>query len=159
MGEFENINSLKANKEYFFVGSGRVSKKYIFEAINGHIFLMTDNGFLWEIDVENNICLGTIHYSKNYILDDFFVDEQYVWRICGNKKFGHRLSDRNRFMREYDYERCYFSEENTAVENNEKFKIYSNCDGWFQLKSGVQIKFFNNEDNYLCMIKNIGISR
>ena len=103
---------MNANKEYSFVGSGKVSKNYIFEAMNGHIFLMTDNGFLWEIDVENNICLGTIHYSQNYILDDFYVDEQYVWRICGDKKMGHKLCDKKRFMRAYDYERCNFIEKN-----------------------------------------------
>lgn len=153
IGEFKNINSLNIDKDYSFVGSGRGFKNYIYEAINGHIFVMTDNGFLWEIDVENNICLGTIHCSKNYIVDDFYVDEQYVWRICGDKKFGHKLNDKKRFMRELDYERCSFIDEKLYVDKSDEYKINSDCDGWFKLRKDIKIKFFTKEDNYLCMIK------
>ena len=151
LNAFKNIDSIGDHKEYSFVGEGRPCRDYIYEATNGHIFVMTDNGFLWEIDVENRICLGTIHYSQVNLLDDFYVDEQYVWRVCGTKKFGHDLLDPNRFMREYDYARCNFIERNMDEDIHEGFKIYSDSDGWFTLKSST-VKFFNNEDHYLCMV-------
>jgi hypothetical protein len=34
---------------------------------------------------------------------------------------------------------------------HEGFKIYSDSDGWFALKSST-VKFFNNEDHDLCMV-------
>lgn len=147
----KNINSLEVKRKGYFVGCGKNAKDYIFEAHNGHVFLMTDNGFLWEIDAENNICLGTIHYSKQFVLDDFYVDDEYIWRICGKVKFGHKLSDNSRFMREYDYERCCFIQKDFDGLIDIRSKINSN-NGWFQLKNGNKIKFIN-DNGCLCMIK------
>lgn len=149
--DYKKIDSLEVSLQGSFVGSGKNAKDYIYEAENGHVFLMTDNEFLWEIDVENGICLGTIHYSKDWTLTDFYVDNEYIWRICGDVKFGHKLTDKGRFMREYDYNRCHFVKEIFDGFIDTKFRIRLS-DGWFQLKSGKKIRFFNNDD-YLCMVK------
>lgn len=92
----------------FKAGCGRVVSGGLKRGANGRIYAMTDNGFLWEIDAENRIAAGTLHYSDKYKLDGFVIDSEYVWRICGDTAFGHRYDDLNRFMREKDCEDCAF---------------------------------------------------
>lgn len=100
---------LKEEKENpFATGCGRVVAGGLHRGENGRVYAHTSNGYLWEIDLEARAALGTLHYSKRYVLDDVITDQSFVWRICGNQAFGHRYDDPDRFMREYDYEDCHY---------------------------------------------------
>jgi len=92
----------------FTAGCGKVVSNGLKCGRNGRVYAMTDNRFLWEIDFENRIATGTLHYSNIYTLEGFAIDHDYVWRICGDKIFGHSYNDVNRFMREKDYSRCNY---------------------------------------------------
>ena len=96
----------------FTAGCGRVTKLSM--GANGRVYAMTDNGLLWEIDLSDRFAAGTLHYSDKFTLNDFTTDSKYVWRICGDKAFGHRYSDTNRFMREKDWESCIFTEKKAS---------------------------------------------
>lgn len=94
----------------FSAGCGCVTSMK--QGANGRVYAMTDNNILWEIDVTDRFCAGAIHYSDQYKLDSFEADSRFIWCICGDKAFGHRYSDANRFMREIDWENCVFEQKN-----------------------------------------------
>jgi len=98
----------------FAAGCGKVVEGGLKLGKNDKIYAMTDNNYLWEIDIEKGITTGTLHFSDKYILDDFAVDESYIWRFCGKDAFGHCYSDANRFMREKDWERCRYIKKTKA---------------------------------------------
>lgn len=88
------------------IGSGNVINAKM--DMNGKLYIMTDNGYLWETDLMHRYTAGTIHYSQNYTLDDFILSDNSIYRICGDKMFRHHMSDPQRFMREYDHPDCRF---------------------------------------------------
>lgn len=92
----------------FDAGCGKVVPGGLKLGKNKRLYAQTYDGYLWEIDLDAQTVFGTLHYSRKYELDDFFCDKDYVWRICGDKAFGHRYDDPMRFMREYDIESCRF---------------------------------------------------
>lgn len=94
----------------FSAGCGTVVDNGMQLGANGCVYAMTDNGFLWEVDWRNRVALGTLHYSDRYKLDGLATDEQYVWRLCGDRAFGHRYTAVNRFMREKDWAYCEYAE-------------------------------------------------
>lgn len=96
----------------FTAGCGKAVK--LEYGANGRVYAMTDDGYLWEIDLTDRFAAGTIHYSDIYTLDDFTTDGSFIWRICGDRAFGHRYSDINRFMREKDWEFCLFTERDAS---------------------------------------------
>lgn len=96
----------------FSAGCGRVVPGGLKMGANGRVYAMTDNGFLWEIDINFRAAMGTIHYSDKYVLDGFQTDSQYIWRFCSDLAFGHRYSDVNRFMRGEDWKHCVFTVKN-----------------------------------------------
>ncbi len=73
-----------------------------------HDRLMAKSPMLWEIDRQLGVSVGAVHYSDAVMLDDYEFGETCVWRLCGDKRFGHRYDDPNRFMREKDYPECRF---------------------------------------------------
>lgn len=110
---------LKPRKR-FSAGCGKILMDGLKFGANGRVYAMTDNNILWEIDIVDGFAAGAIHYSDKYHLDGFAVDEEYIWRFCGDKAFGHRYSDLHRFMREKDLEDCRFIErERSSVRTTE----------------------------------------
>jgi len=111
---------------------------------------MTDNNILWEIDIVDKIALGAIHYSDKYKLDGFETDESYIWRFCGEYAFGHRYTDKNRFMREKDWENCVFISKSKSEIKPRKNSIvsYKNrvaC----ETDNGLICSAFNDENDKL----------
>lgn len=111
----------------FSAGCGIVVKNGLKMGSNGHLYAMTDNNILWEIDIKDKIALGAIHYSDKYTLDGFATDADYVWCFCGDKAFGHPYSKINRFMREKDWEHCVFitKSRDEIVQEMDSAQIYS----------------------------------
>lgn len=110
-----DIDRKKEKIVRFAAGCGKVVKEGLKFGKNGRVYAHTDNGYLWEIDLQIGAALGTLHYSKKYTLDEVITDDRYVWRICGKKAFGHRYGDPDRFMREYDYKDCRFITRDAAI--------------------------------------------
>jgi len=98
----------------FEAGCGKVLNMQLGK--NGKVYAMTDCGFLWEIDVDTKITTGTLHYNDKYTLDGFVTDDKHIWRICGNKVFGHKYNNPQRFMREKDYSECQFEIRNKTTD-------------------------------------------
>lgn len=109
----------------FSAGCGRVKEGGLKTGANGRLYAMTDNNILWEIDIVDKIALGAIHYSDKYKLDEFETDESYIWRFCGEYAFGHRYTDKNRFMREKDWENCVFVTKNKSDIKRKKSRSIS----------------------------------
>lgn len=134
----------------FSAGCGKVVENGLIAGNNGKIYAMTDNDMLWEIDIIDKIALGTIHYSDKYALDGFTIDENYIWRFCGEYAFGHRCTETNRFMREKDWEGCVFETKNRAdiiceKSNGIRYKERVAC----QTKNGMICSAFNDKEGKL----------
>jgi hypothetical protein len=82
----------------FVTGKGNVIPKGLVYA-NNRIFAATDNGYLWEIDMQYREALGTLHYNEPP-LKGIAVTGNLMWRIWDNKIAVSDLTDPFRFKRE-----------------------------------------------------------
>ncbi len=135
----------------FMAGCGKVVPNGLKLGKNQMVYAMTDNNYLWEIDIEHGIAAGTLHYSDKYKLDDFALDEKFIWRFCGEEAFGHNYEDINRFMREKDWEKCQYIEKkrhevNVHEENAFLYKSRIAC----RINNDMICSAFNDEDGCLC---------
>ena len=64
----KSIN-IKDGLAYMTVGCGNAIDAKM--STSGRLFTMSDNGYLWETDLEQRFTAGTIHYSQKYRLDGF----------------------------------------------------------------------------------------
>ncbi len=94
----------------FSAGCGRVVKNGLKSGKGDTVYAMTDNGYLWEINLLGKAALGTLHFSEKYKLDGFETDGVHVWRRCGGHIFRQVCTDPKRFMRQCDYKDCNFTE-------------------------------------------------
>lgn len=83
----------------FSTGGGAISARSVFEANNGHLFAATENGYLWEIDMQYGEALGTLHYHESP-LKGIAITDNLVWRIWDNKIAVSDLNSPFRFVRE-----------------------------------------------------------
>ncbi|MBQ7915452.1 MAG: metallophosphoesterase family protein [Firmicutes bacterium] len=95
----------------FAAGCGAVVSGGLKVGKNSMVYAQTDNDYLWEIDTVHGIANGTLHYSDKDILETYTIDETCVWRVCGDKIYSHAYREKQRFMREKDWEKCVFKED------------------------------------------------
>lgn len=130
-------------KGIFSAGCGNVVENGLKKGKNGHIFAMTDNNMLWEIDPVYKSALGTLHYSDSEKLDGFEISGDCIWRICGNKAYCHKFDDINRFMREKDYDKCNFTVSKASLITKTAGANY--CD----IVNGLKIRALGEKDGLL----------
>ncbi|MBQ7900661.1 MAG: hypothetical protein IJ365_01690, partial [Clostridia bacterium] len=121
---------------------------------DNRLFVMTDDGYLWEVNLENRFTAGTIHYSQMYRLDGFKLGENCIWRICGDKMFCHDLNDPYRFMREYDSHNCRYtqSELHRAEEYIHPHFVYNSGNNTFKLYNDTY-SLHTDSGNMLWIVK------
>lgn len=147
--------NLKEQEENpFSTGSGRVAAGGLHLGENGRVYAHTENGYLWEIDLQTRTAMGTLHYSKKYTLDDVVLDHDFVWRICGEQAFGHRYNDPDRFMREYDYVDCRYITCDAACIKQKKRRLESppmQCKGrpWCRIDQNTILTSYNDAEGKL----------
>jgi hypothetical protein len=66
------------------------------------VYLLTDTGYVWEVNLTFSAVMGTLNYSKHFIPVDIFMKDGLVWCTDGSVMRGFDPENRNRFMREYD---------------------------------------------------------
>ncbi len=142
----------------FCVACGRVVDGGFRVTKNGRAYIHTDAGILWEVDLENRVPLGSLHYSEKYDLEDFAITEKEVFRFCRSKEdgtvkvFAQQVNDVYRFMREYDYDKCAMRE----VSENEAAGIIHECaegfgfdetQGVYNINGNKKCKVFTDDED------------
>lgn len=108
----------------FAAGCGVVVPNGLKWGKNGMVYAQTEDDYLWEIDPVHGIANGTLHHSDRYRLETYTVDEDGIWRVCGDHIFKHGYAEKQRFMRAKDWDQCVFEEdkrENLPTDLGESF--------------------------------------
>jgi hypothetical protein len=93
----------------FEEGHGKILK--LLHCPPNKVYLLTDTGFVWEVDstpssvtgtLNCSCVVGTLNYSKSFTPIDIFMKDGLVWCSDGMAMRGFNPENPNRFMREYD---------------------------------------------------------
>lgn len=101
----------------FDTACGRLVKNGADLGKNGMLYVLTEQGCVWEINLKYGEAMGTLNYSDTVKISEIFAEDEGI--LCVTNKGNHlfEYEEPHRFMIEKNSERCIFK----TVERNHKY--------------------------------------